>query len=244
MCGRSDLPGGVCPLGAPRRCSTADCTLLDGPCALGVCDTVRDVCVARPSSNGVVCGASPGTCQERRCADGACTAVSAAECSACGAGQVCVAGTCGTAPASLGYDFEDGALPLGGATTGDAPWSVVMDAMHGGAYAARSGDVADLQISSWRLSVRTATDASLSFWYRVDSEAMYDWLELIVDDAIVDRWSGTVDWSEYRWPLSAGSHTLEWRYRKDRSVSFGADAAWIDDVRIDPTAAGTSLCGP
>jgi hypothetical protein len=30
--------------------------------------------------------------------------------------------------------------------------------------------------------------------------------------------------------VSAGTHTFEWRYDKDGSLSSGSDQVWIDDV--------------
>jgi hypothetical protein len=45
--------------------------------------------------------------------------------------------------------------------------------------------------------------------------------------------SGEVDWQEVSVGLSAGAHTLEWKYIKDGAVSEGQDAAWLDDLSID-----------
>ncbi|MCA9612989.1 MAG: hypothetical protein KC586_09585, partial [Myxococcales bacterium] len=60
------------------------------------------------------------------------------------------------------------------------------------------------------------------------------WLEIWVDGTRIDRWSGTTGWTERVVALSAGSHTVEWRYAKDVSGTGGLDTVWIDDVRLRP----------
>ena len=65
-----------------------------------------------------------------------------------------------------------------------------------------------------------------------------------VDGTMRDQWSGTTGWTMVSYPLTAGSHTIEWRYVKDASVSSGSDAVWVDDVSVGPPPTGGPLCGP
>ena len=44
--------------------------------------------------------------------------------------------------------------------------------------------------------------------------------------------SGETDWTRAGYPLTAGSHTLTFRYKKDVSVSRGSDCAWIDNIKL------------
>ena len=44
------------------------------------------------------------------------------------------------------------------------------------------------------------------------------------------------------YPMAAGTHTVEWRYSKDSSVSSGADTAWVDDIDFGFTPSAMPLC--
>jgi hypothetical protein len=48
----------------------------------------------------------------------------------------------------------------------------------------------------------------------------------------IDRITGTVDWAEKRITIPAGEHIVRWSYTKDVSIAVGADAGWIDQVRV------------
>ena len=46
----------------------------------------------------------------------------------------------------------------------------------------------------------------------------------------MDEQSGTVNWSQVSFPVSAGTHTYKFAYTKDWSTNAGSDCAWIDNV--------------
>ena len=79
--------------------------------------------------------------------------------------------------------------------------------------------------------METLVDDSVSFWYKVSSEA-HDWLYFFIDGRRVGYWSGNSGWQRYVRLLSAGSHRLEWVYQKDVSQSEREDCAYIDNVRL------------
>ncbi len=68
-------------------------------------------------------------------------------------------------------------------------------------------------------------EGALSFSYRTSSEAGYDGMVFFMDGTAKASWSGINPWTFYHEPISEGSHTLEWRYLKDPSDSFGLDQA-------------------
>ncbi len=70
----------------------------------------------------------------------------------------------------------------------------------------------------------------MTFYYKVSSEAWYDYLYFYIDGEFVEKWTGDVSWTQQRYTLSAGTHTFKWVYMKDHSVDKGEDAAWIDKV--------------
>lgn len=128
--------------------------------------------------------------------------------------------------------FESGDLQaLGWISTGAKPWIVQSTNVAAGQFAARSGLITHLQTSSLLLTAQVRAGTG-SFAYYVSSEAGFDFLEFYVDGLLLARWSGEVGWARYEFPLTAGTHTFEWRYTKDASVSAGLDAAFIDNVSL------------
>jgi len=81
-------------------------------------------------------------------------------------------------------------------------------------------------------SVTLTSAGTVSFWYSVSSEVNYDYGGFHIDGALQFEVSGNVGWTSANHPLSAGSHTLEWRYDKDLSLSSGSDAMFVDDVVV------------
>ena len=111
------------------------------------------------------------------------------------------------------------------------PWQIDSNRMHGGHYCTRSATIGNAQKSTLALDVETLVEDSVSFWYRVSSEAN-DWLYFFIDGRKVGYWSGNSGWQRYVRILSAGRHRLEWTYQKDASQSEREDCAYIDDVRL------------
>ncbi len=126
--------------------------------------------------------------------------------------------------------FERAALGPDYTTGGNRPWVTATGTAYSGTYAARAGAITHSQ-QTWMQ--RTAGPGVLSFWYRVSSEANYDWFNFYIDGTRVIRASGTTgSWTRYTTTLGAGIHTLRWEYVKDYSVSSGADTVWVDDLQI------------
>ena len=112
---------------------------------------------------------------------------------------------------------------------GDAPWlgqtTVTQDAVD----AARSGPVADSQSSTMTTVVEGP--GTISFWWKVSSEANADFLEFTLNATEQKaRISGEAGWEKKTYTLSAGSHTLGWRYFKDATTAAGSDAGWVDRI--------------
>ena len=109
---------------------------------------------------------------------------------------------------------------------GDSPWFVDGDA-------ARSGPIGD--DGSTSLTTTVQGRGVLAFRWRTSSEGEYDGLRLRIDGNEVSRISGWREWADFSHTIATdGSHTVEWRYDKDGSVSDGEDCGWIDDVVWTP----------
>ena len=97
--------------------------------------------------------------------------------------------------------------------------------------------ITDDQRSTLQLT-GVAGPATVSFWWKVDSEATFDFLTVELDGVQpFGGISGHVDWQQRTIDLPAGQHTLHWHYGKDGSVSEGQDAGFLDEVTVTAAAA-------
>jgi PKD repeat protein len=117
---------------------------------------------------------------------------------------------------------------------GTLPWLVTNTNPYQGSYCARSGVITHNQDSFMSLTYNVYAPANITFYYRVESEANYDYLKFSIDNVELGSWSGNVPWAQASYPVTAGTHTFKWRYFKDVSVSTGADAAFIDYIVFPP----------
>jgi hypothetical protein len=132
-------------------------------------------------------------------------------------------------------------------TTGGAAWLPQNAITDDGSDAGQSGLIGNSQSS--RVSTTVAGPATVTFRWRADTEANRDIVRLKLDGVVQASLSGRTEWVSGTVNVSSGSHTLEWDYTKDASVSEGADAVWLDRVAVGPplppvvtsraTAAGT-----
>ncbi len=121
------------------------------------------------------------------------------------------------------------------------PWSAATGVVHNGTYSAKSGPFTTLDnncYSDMSRSITLSADGDVTFWWKVSSESGWDYLIFYIDGGVETYISGEVDWTEVTYPLSAGTHTLLWRYQKDTSAYGGSDCGWVDDVVV--TGMGTA----
>ena len=113
-------------------------------------------------------------------------------------------------------------------------WFVQTLKMHDGDAAAQSGPIHDGQQSTLQTTV--VGPGTVSFWWKVSSEAHFDYLSLFLDSspAPLAGISGEVDWQLRTFSIPSGPHTLRWVYSKDSSLSDGQDAGWVDEVVFFP----------
>ncbi|MFH0982655.1 MAG: M14 family zinc carboxypeptidase [Planctomycetota bacterium] len=122
---------------------------------------------------------------------------------------------------SLGPDYTTG---------GNAPWVTSTTSAHSGSRSAKAGTITHSQ-QTWM--TRTADGGPLSFWFKVSSEANYDWFNFYEDGVRKVHRSGIMSaFEQYSTTLTPGTHVLKWEYIKDISVSSGSDTAWVDDLQL------------
>jgi len=119
-------------------------------------------------------------------------------------------------------------------TTGGASnwWTQVM-ASHDTVDAARSGSIANSQ-QTW-LETTVTGPGQVSFWWKVSSEAGWDYLAFSAGGVLQVRISGETGWQQQTVAVGSGTHTLRWTYMKDSSASDGSDCGWLDQVVWTPT---------
>jgi hypothetical protein len=142
-------------------------------------------------------------------------------------------------PHRLTDDFESGEFDrLSWQNTGEAGWFIQKDIVDGGTFALQSGSIDDKQSSSIKVHGEFNGGRG-SFSSRVDSEENWDKLVFLIDDRVVREWSGLVEWNNFEFNITSGRHELEWRYEKDFANKDGVDAAWLDNVDLPLTLAGS-----
>lgn len=129
--------------------------------------------------------------------------------------------------------FEDGTLPAIWSTGGTQPWYIDNNTTHTGLYSIRSGAIDHRQTSDLTLRILLPHADSIAFWCKASSEPQYDRMLFYIDGAKrMENWGTSNYWRHYAFPLTAGTHTLLWRYVKDESNQAGEDCVWIDDIRL------------
>jgi hypothetical protein len=118
-------------------------------------------------------------------------------------------------------------------TGGNAAWIGQTGTTFDGVDAAQSGLISH-SLESW-LQTTVTGPGELTFRWKVSSESGYDFLGFYVNGVLQSgRISGTVDWQQKAYSLSAGVQVLRWRYSKDGSDSAGQDRGWVDTVSFPP----------
>ncbi len=130
-----------------------------------------------------------------------------------------------------------------GATAG---WAVATDSLTEGRCSLKSASIPHGSSAVIQFTGEFSA-GTIQFDRRVSSESSYDCLTFLVDNIARDLpgmapctssappgqgVSGEQGWTAVSVPVTAGIHTLTWRYSKDGSLSRNSDAAWIDNLTM------------
>lgn len=135
-------------------------------------------------------------------------------------------------PVTIGsIDFETDPIP--GVGGGNAPWLTTVSNPHTGLRCFRSGAITNSQQSLWTFTPPLGA-VNISFWWRVSSEAGFDFLEVYLNSVTpvnrILQQSGTANIWTFATLALAGATSIIFRYVKDSSDSAGLDAVFIDDI--------------
>ena len=134
--------------------------------------------------------------------------------------------------ADLSQAVSDGAFTV--TSLGAYPWIEVTE---GSRTYARSGNAGVSSSTSEMTSTVTVnTSSMLSFDFKAWGEGTstaWDKCEFLVDGVSQFAFGARQnDWETYSMPLTAGTHTLTWRYTKDSSVNPEGDYFAVDNLTI------------
>ena len=122
-------------------------------------------------------------------------------------------------------------------TGGDATWFSENTIFYFGSDAHQSGTITHNQQT--HIQTVASGPGTLSFYWKVSSEANFDFLRFYIDGVSQGVISGSTNWAQKTYSIVSGAHTLKWVYSKDGSESSGLDAGWLDKVEF--ISSGTLL---
>ncbi len=113
-------------------------------------------------------------------------------------------------------------------------WTIVSAQQQEGTYSARSAIPAADDESCIERVINNAGLPGIfawSFYWKVSSEANFDYLRYYIDNVYQGQISGEVDWTQVSGVLQTnGTYTFKWCYSKDVAVDTGSDRGWIDNM--------------
>ncbi len=157
-----------------------------------------------------------------------------------GRSTVTVSATGETGTGSAPILFSITASPAAFAAAADSPWlewirsgtlhwTAETSTTHDRVDAVQTPALANGQSST--ISTTVTGPDRVAFWWKIDSENGYIYFE--VDGFRYYTYiSGTKDWQYFTYDLSPGPHAISWQYYQSGSPTAGANAAWVDQVRL------------
>ncbi len=136
-------------------------------------------------------------------------------------------------------DFDRLALspfsdPINLTTTGNNKWS----ARTVKGWVESCKDLTSGQFSQMTTTFTLTAPTTITFEWSVDSDENYGILLFEADDTKVAQISGNVPFTTVTHLLSAGEHTLKWRYEKKSSTNVGLDLGMVRNIHIANTTPG------
>ncbi len=116
-------------------------------------------------------------------------------------------------------------------TSGTGVWAYQKAVSCSGGDAAKSPVLGHNRSAS--MSTTISGQIAVKFYWKVSSQANFDYLKFFVDGVLIAQISGNVNWKALTVPVTTGAHTLTWTYAKNSSISSGSDAGWVDNLELN-----------
>ncbi|AQQ09830.1 DNA-invertase hin [Sedimentisphaera cyanobacteriorum] len=111
-------------------------------------------------------------------------------------------------------------------------WIIDDSTVFEGNFSARSKVITNNQRSDMYVEVDTTGFDRISFVCKVSSELEDDYLYFYIDGVVQQRWSGESNWQLQTFEVTEGVHSFMWTFADDASTIGGANAAWVDNIRL------------
>ncbi|MDX9891966.1 MAG: C25 family cysteine peptidase [Bacteroidales bacterium] len=133
-------------------------------------------------------------------------------------------------------DFESGDFTMYPWVNSSNAWTIVNSNVYAGTYSAKSKtNLANNSSSTLQITLNALSDGNISYYRKVSSEYNYDFFKFYIDGQEKESLSGTSgSWGVASFPVTAGTHTYKFEYKKDVSQATGSDCAWIDNIEFPP----------
>jgi hypothetical protein len=105
---------------------------------------------------------------------------------------------------------------------------------HDAADSAQSGMLMIVGIQESWLETSVTGPGTLSFWWKVSSVALDDFLQFLINNKLVADITGEGGWTQQTYALGTGLQTLRWRFLKTDNFTTGWDRGWVDQVTFTP----------
>ena len=143
------------------------------------------------------------------------------------------------------FDFENGQIPADWTNDATYPWTVVSNAYAGynGTYCIKSGNGGVASSTSSISTTVTYTESGTvsflgGFWGEGSDSSNWDKCRFYIDGVLMIDYGNHQQWENVVLPVTAGTHTFTWEYKKDSTVNPTGDAFFVDDVTFTTTGSG------
>lgn len=110
------------------------------------------------------------------------------------------------------------------------PWVITEDAYQG-SYAMKSScEKVNDTTSSIEIEVNVPYNGFVAFNHRISSEEHSDYGNFYIDGVLQTTISGNREWRYVELPVTEGTHTYKWEYKKDASRHTYGDCYIVDDI--------------
>ena len=111
------------------------------------------------------------------------------------------------------------------------PWSITTNNPYEGTYCMVSGGAGiPSVVSNMTVTVNIPADGVMSYFGKISCESNWDYGYFYIDGVQKAQYTGTSNWAEKSFDITAGDHTFMWQYTKDASVNSNDDCFYVDFI--------------
>jgi M6 family metalloprotease-like protein len=124
--------------------------------------------------------------------------------------------------------FENGFNNFDWILNPNAPWVITDETWAHGQHSAASPLIAVGESSRLEIPL-VVYNGYIQFHFRTATQSGNE-LVFLLNGRLIRSWSGNNQWTHFAFPISAGTHTFTWEFRKTNADPGGTDRVWIDQI--------------